>query len=492
MAGRVSLRVTGGPLQGQTFDFEEKDTFIFGRSRECHAHLPRGDRSASRHHFMLEVNPPDACLRDLGSLNGTFVNGVKHGGRKADVPDDVTLPPITAVGLVDGDTICVGTTEFLVNVESPKFCLECGGSIPEQDVESCRWISGSHICRACRCALEEREKARGEHQLQQQAEVERRRKAQAQAQRQVQQGARAAQQRQQVKKDPMHLLLALMAAGREQQSGKCEIPGYEVLRTLGAGGMGAVYLARRRSDDIEVAIKVMLSRVAVDPRARNGFEREIRVTQQLRHPNIVELFEHGSAGSGFYFVMEVCRGGGVEDLVKKRGGKLNLKESGPIMLDSLRGLAHAHSEGFVHRDLKPANILLDGAGRAKIADFGLAKEFERAGFSGMTVTGQFGGTPGFMPREQVIMFRNVKPVSDVWSIAATFYRVLTGHYVKDFRPGQDPVKVILQGKTVPIAERDPTLPSAFVSVLDRALAQEPSERYQDGGEMLQALEEALG
>ena len=82
MAGTVSLVVTAGPIRGQRFDFTEHDTFLFGRAPDCHARLASNDAAASRHHFLLEVNPPRACLRDLGSLNGTHVNGVRRGGRR--------------------------------------------------------------------------------------------------------------------------------------------------------------------------------------------------------------------------------------------------------------------------------------------------------------------------------------------------------------------------------------------------------------------------
>ena len=502
MPGKVCLEVTRGPLLGKRFEFQEKDTFLFGRSSECHAHLPRGDRTASRHHFLLEVNPPEVRLQDLGSLNGTLVNGVKYGGRE----------PASAVDLRDGDRIRVGETEFQVQAAQARCCCECGTVIAPAQVESCRWVGDTLLCSACRARVEAQERDR--------AEALERAKVQAQQRPQVEAapmhqgpppprgggggpagvlalgppeggngwggGNEAAQHR----ADPLAVLLALLA-GRSPGEPPVSIPGYEVVRPLGQGGMGAVYLARRQLDRAEVAIKVMLSRVAVDPNARKAFEREIEITQSLRHPNLVDLFEHGSAGVGFYFVMEVCRGGGVEDLMRKRGGRLSLKEAAPIMLGALRGLAHAHAQGFVHRDLKPSNILLSESGLAKIADFGMAKEFERAGFSGMTATGQVGGTPAFMPREQVVMFRDVRPVTDVWSLGATFYNMLTGCMAKEFAPGQEPMRVILQDKVVPITQRDPSLPRGVVEAIHCALEENLSARYQNGGDMLGAFERVL-
>ena len=123
------------------------------------------------------------------------------------------------------------------------------------------------------------------------------------------------------------------------------------------------------------------------------------------------------------------------------------------MLQCLAGLEWAHQSGFVHRDLKPGNILLhqqDAGWLAKLADFGLAKQFDHSGLSGMTLTGTVGGTHEFMLREQLTDFRNTRPVSDVWSLAATFYWVLTGTSPRECAQERDPVEVVLREKAVPI------------------------------------------
>jgi serine/threonine protein kinase len=122
---------------------------------------------------------------------------------------------------------------------------------------------------------------------------------------------------------------------------------------------------------------------------------------------------------------------------------------------------------------------------------GLAKNFQRAGFSGMTVTGQVAGTPGFMPREQVTNFKLVKPTCDVWSMGATFYNMLTGQFPRDFPHGRDKMQIVLQSPVVPIRKRDSNIPQRVAEVIDRALAEKPQERYQDAGEMLKALKAVL-
>jgi len=420
MAARVTLKVTAGPLAGRVFSYDRHDTFLFGRSPDCHAELAANDTTASRHHFLLEVNPPRARLRDLGSLNGTHVNGEKHGGRsRQESPEEAARRRLPEVDLRDGDQIRVGATVFEVAIEG--YHSTAPADLPGD--------GGSGL----------------------------------------------------------ESLLGVRPAV------PVEIPGYAVGKLIGRGGMGAVYLAKRQEDGSTVALKVMLAQSDVDDAARENFQREIEITRSLRHPRIVSLIDHGSAGSRFYFAMEYCAGGSVADLQRRQPGGLPLTLSVRIALEALEGLAHAHERGFVHRDLKPENLLLadDTGGGAKVTDFGLAKSFQQAGLSGMTATGAVAGTLYFMPREQLTQFRLLKPVSDVWSMGATLYHMLTAAYPREFRPGEDPLPIILRGGVVPIRARDPRLPERVAAVVDRSVVDAVPERYQTAGEFRAALAGAV-
>jgi serine/threonine protein kinase len=296
--------------------------------------------------------------------------------------------------------------------------------------------------------------------------------------------------------DPADLLVRLLLGrGRDRRpSTPRTIPGYELGRMLGQGGMGAVYLARRLRDDAQVAVKVMLAEAPAGSQGRLMFEREFAMQQRMGdHPNCVPVLDYGLADRGAYFVMEYCAGGSVDGVMQRRGGRLSVAEAAPIMLDALQGLAHAHAHDVVHRDLKPQNILLSSpdGGTARLTDFGLAKDFELAGMSGMTRTGAIGGTPVFLPREQVVDFKYAKPDTDVCGMAATFYTMLTGCFWRDFRSDRDPINVLLSEPVIPIRQRDPGLPRDLAAVIDRAASDRPADRYPTAREFRDALLEVL-
>jgi len=417
----VILSVTRGPAKGKVFTFTEHDTFIFGRMADCHAAFP-DDTQVSRHHFILEACPPKASLRDLGSLNGTYVNGKKWGGRKAgESPAEGAKHKFPVIELNDGDKITVGQTDFAVAIEK-------GAAQP-----------------AVKAGMNPGELS---------------------------------------ELSPDQLFELVFGAGKND--GGLQVPGYSVEKELGRGGFGAVYQARRKADGAQVAIKVMLSQTDATEEDVLKFQREMDVNSQLTHPNIVRFVESGSHAGAFYFVMALCDGGSLMDLFKKNRGSLTPAQLIPHALKALEGLAFAHSEGFVHRDIKPGNILIH-KGVARIADFGMAKSFQLAGLSGMSITGSSAGTPVFMPPEQIVNFKYVKPVSDVFSMGATLYYLLTGGFPFDFPAKRDPIDIILNEEVLPIRSRNPGISKPLAAVIDQSVTKKHKDRYRDAGEFLAAL-----
>jgi hypothetical protein len=459
MPATVALVATAGPLRGRRFDFAAHDTFLFGRAPDCHVGLPESDTSASRHHFLLEVNPPAARLRDLGSLNGTHVNGIRHGGRESgESPEEAAGRQYPEVDLRDGDQIRVGATVLRIAVDAPGLCCECGAEVPAEARAACAWMAGTLLCSDCR---------RHSHRA-------------------TSVGAGAA-----IQTSPGAGSLAPTERPPSSRAGQ-RVGDYRLLELIGTGGWGAVYRARRHSDGAVVALKLLLPRAEVDPQLREGFVREIEVTRSLRHPNIVALLDHGQHDREFYFVMEYCAGGSVDVAGRKVGTPLPISEAVGVALQALEGLSFAHQRGFVHRDVKPDNLLRSADGTIKVADFGLAKSFGQAGLSGMTATGAVGGTVSFMPREQLTSFRDSRPASDVWSMAATLYFLMTRQLVRDFSNHRDPLVVILRGGVIPIRARDPRVPEALAKVVDQALSDEIAKRPADAGAFKDALRSALG
>jgi hypothetical protein len=448
MPDSIVLKAVRGPLEGQTFEFGEHDMFIFGRAVDCHAQLPFSDGKVSRHHFIIEVNPPDACIRDLGSLNGTFVNEVKYGGRDpAESPEDGAARTSLEVDLKEGDRIRVGKTEFLFEVRLTEKCCKCGRDIAETEKEDCKRMGEAFLCQDCE-------------------------------QRQV--------------TGPVLPPGEIPQPKQEDSADPHGIPGYEIGRMLGKGGMGEVYLVKRKTDQAELALKIMHPKAAVNMQLRDMFEREIQNMCSFSHDNIVALYDHGLIGTAFYCVMEFCPGGNLMDLMERRSGKLSLDEVGPLALQALEGLHYINSQGYVHRDLKPENILLSArtGGVAKVGDFGFTKNFENAGFSGMTKTGQAAGTFPYMPREQLVNYKYVKPVTDVWSMGATLYFVLTAQLPRDFQHGQSPMEAVLHQPVIPIRKRDSSIPKSVAKVIDHSL-KDKDKRYQTAEEFRLALVKAL-
>ena len=494
MPGSVRLEVTQGPMKGKTIAFEEHDTFLFGRLADCHASLP-DDSKVSRRHFILEANPPDARIRDFGSMNGTYVNDRKIGSREdGETPEEGAKRQYPEVELKDGDRIKVGQTVISVHLEAAAICSQCNTPIADADRPKSAWPGGTFICPPCKgklISLNQKPKAAEPVRCQKckkdvSAEVGKNRRGDYVCESCRDQGAA----------DPMAMAQELLQGlGHAEEANKSPaIRGYDIEKRIGLGGFGAVYLARRKNDNAPVAIKVMLARIAVDEVSRNKFLHEVELTKALRHDHIVSLLDQGSEGGIFYFVMDFCEGGSIDKLMARCGGQLSITEAQPLMLQALDGLGFLHSQDVIHRDIKPGNILLagsEGNWRAKISDFGLAKNFQKAGLSGMSVTGSFAGTPAFMPREQILNFKYAKPVTDIWSIGATFYNMLTGELPRDFPPGKDEMQVILNGGIVPIRKRDSAIPKKLAEVIDRAIVDETQGRWQSACEMRNALESAL-
>jgi serine/threonine-protein kinase len=446
----VQLKVIGGPHLGKEYKFLEHDSFIVGRGKQAHFRLPREDRYFSRAHFMVEVNPPLCRLTDLDSRNGTKVNGRR----------------VSSIDLKDGDLIAAGKTLLQV-VVAPRSAVAPAAESP-----------------AIATTLPHRSAARHRESL----PVESSGTAEAVGL-EILGGDDDAELTGPVPDPQGYLPRDYLDDIRKQPQ---PIAGYRIVREIGRGGMGRVFLAVRQSDLAIVALKTILPGTVVNHRDQQRFLREAEILRQLIHPNIVAYRDCGECDGLLYFAMEFVPGEGANALVKAAAGPLTIARGVRIALALLTALRYAHAEGFVHRDIKPSNLLVTtsaGGDSVKLADFGLARAYQASGLSGLTMTGEISGTIAYMSPEQITDFRRAQPATDQYAAAATLYFLLTGRFVHDFP--DDPGKrllMILDREPVPIRERRADVPEGLAAAIHRALAREPQARFKDVRDFYAAIE----
>ncbi len=255
---------------------------------------------------------------------------------------------------------------------------------------------------------------------------------------------------------------------------------------IGTGGMGAVYRAHDERLGRTVAVKVQTADVADDDVFRARFRREAMSAARIHHPNVATIYDVGEHRGAPYLVMEYVPGGNLEERLAT--GRPSTAQAVDWVAQAAEALDAAHAAGVVHRDVKPANLLLDEDGRVRIADFGIARLMEDAG-AGLTATGTVLGSSGYTSPEQAQGLA-VTPVSDVYSLAAVAFELLTGARPYAGRTGIAELTAHV-GEPVPQATaRRPDLPVALDAVLARGLAKDPADRYPRARSFAAALRDA--
>jgi hypothetical protein len=398
--------------------------------RSLDAHLClTNDKFFSRHHCLLEITPPHVFIRDLGSTNGTFVDDQR----------------VNEAFLQNGSRIQGGDTVLLVEVNAND--LDAGTLAPQ--------VKPTIVTVAClNCG--------------------RREEAQASA------------------ADEQFTFLCEDCRLELKQTPQ-PIPGYDVVRILGRGGMGTVMLGRHQTTGAAVAIKTLLPEFAVSDKHMRRFLRERDVAAALNHPHIVAFIDRGVHNGVVYLVTEFIDGADAAALADARCGSLPQPETIASITQALDSLSYAHAQGYIHRDIKDQNILVKGTLpnlSAKLTDFGLAKSFAQSGLSGVTVAGEMAGTLAYMPPEQLKNFRDVKPQSDIYALGMTAYSLLCGKLALNIgrkTSMAETIKAIFEQPTVPLHERAPHLPASLCEIIDRALVKDPAQRWQSASAMRNAL-----
>lgn len=272
----------------------------------------------------------------------------------------------------------------------------------------------------------------------------------------------------------------------ESERSTQRIPGYRIVRKLGAGAMATVFLARQLSLDRDVAIKVLPRRYSDNADFIARFQKEGRAAARLNDPNIVAAYDVGNSGEHHYFVMEYVDGETVYDgiVAEKRFDEAQAISVTKQVASALR---HAHDRGFIHRDIKPKNIMITKDGLVKLADLGLARALSDKD-AAEAEAGRAFGTPFYISPEQIRGKVDIGPQADIYGLGATLYHMVTGSV--PFK-GKNPSEVMHRHLKEPLVAPDhlnPGISSGLAQVIEMMLAKDPSDRYRNAAELLDDLE----
>ena len=257
---------------------------------------------------------------------------------------------------------------------------------------------------------------------------------------------------------------------------------YQIEREIARGGMATVYLAHDIRHDRDVALKVMHPEVAL-ALGRERFLREVKLTAQLSHPNILSVHDSGEAGDALWYVMPYVEGETLRAHIDKEG-RLSIDEAVRLACEAAEAIGYAHSLGIIHRDIKPENILLS-RGHAVVADFGIARAIDAARDDHMTASGVALGTTSYMSPEQALGER-VDARSDVWALGCILQEMLTGSPPFG-QGGREVLARSITGQPASIKAARPDVPDDIVAIVNKALSRNPSLRFATAQEFAEAL-----
>jgi serine/threonine-protein kinase len=259
------------------------------------------------------------------------------------------------------------------------------------------------------------------------------------------------------------------------------------LGELGRGGMGVVFKARQKDLDRLVAIKMILSSRLASAELITRFHAESRSTARLHHPHIVKIYETGQINGQNYYAMEYIEGKSLDEILSRKG--LSAEQGVRLLIPIVRAVGHLHAEGLIHRDIKPSNIIVDRQNRPVLTDFGLAKILDSD--SRLTSTGAVVGTPSYMAPEQATGSRDMGPWSDVYSLGAILYELLTGRPPFRAATPLDTLVQVIEGEPTLPRQLNPSIPRKLELICLKCLDKARERRYPNAGVLADDLERYL-
>lgn len=436
---RFGLRMLQGAFAGRVLGLAQNQTVIMGRGSDTSVRLP--DMSLSRRHCQLTNTPRGLLIADLGSSNGTYLNGnrLPQGWHQ----------------VRPGDRVSLGNCEFLAF---------------DYDAQQAVASSGVH-----RGPQPTQPGSSGAHRQQ------------------PQQPGGSGVHRQQApggsgvhRQEPQHA----GAAGDSGQNNLGVEPdrfeGFVLQRKLGQGAFGEVFQAVETAQNRVVALKVVNAQLVRNPKDIQRFLREAETGQSLNHPNILKIYSAGESRGAYYIAMEYIPGKEVSELLRAYG-RLDVGYVLRLAIQLASGLQHAYENGIVHRDIKPDNVMVlqhpQHGAVAKLVDFGLAKCFTEDDGGGLTEQGEGMGTLAYMPPEQLDDALNADQRSDIYSLGATVFHMLSGQRPFAEKTTRSFIKKILQSPPPSLCTLNPQVPLELDEIIQRAMSKSPEDRYQTPQEL---------
>ncbi len=415
---RVGLRLVRGARANETITLEDNQSVILGRGTEANFRIQ--DPSISRRHCQISNTPRGLLIADLGSSNGTYVNGQRlAAGWSALAPNDQVILGQNELRVLAPSAPPTGAPP---TAPQGYRCGNCARPITPQEIQQNRYrqdTNGRLICAECL---------------------------------------------KQFDFDPGM------------------VDGYRIEKKLGQGAFGAVFKALALKDGSVCALKTIRPQLVSSEKDVQRFFRESDTGRQLVHPNITQIFDAGESKGVYFIAMEYIEGREVSKLIEEYG-RLDVGYSMRVVIQIANALQHAFERGIVHRDIKPDNIMVNTQGVAKLVDFGLAKSFTQAGQSGLTAPGEGMGTLAYMPPEQLDNALNADQRSDIYSLGATLYHMLSGSRPFNEKTTRSFIMKILNSMPAPLRSHNAAVPQQLEDIIVRAMAKKPEDRYQTPKDM---------
>jgi serine/threonine protein kinase len=266
---------------------------------------------------------------------------------------------------------------------------------------------------------------------------------------------------------------------------------YKIEEMLGQGGMSAVYKAQDPNLKRVVAVKMIHPHLSSDPDFVKRFEEEATAVAQLRHPNIIQVYDFNNDDDNYYMVLEFVPGETVQDHLKRlnaSGRRISITKAIEYIAEICDAVDYAHQRGMIHRDIKPANLMINVTGQAILMDFGIAKI---VGGQRHTATGAVVGTAMYMAPEQ-IKGENPDRRADIYSLGVTLFEMLSGHPPYEADSAMTLMMMHVNDPVPDVRKLNPDVPDDLVAVINKSLAKEPNQRYQTAAQMAAALRNVLG